>query len=405
MARKTAGSSSPSRDADVPERKPRSSGSLKGRTTEPRAARNARAGTPLADDASPAVNWFDLFPSEDTPHVLPDEPGRVRQPANAGAAERLIAAPASQFYLSSSATSTEFHRDVRPRSLIIPSRFVDAKPPTSLATLVPPMTRMPSRRWPARRRRSMVWLASYWQRPARLMLGMRDWRSERSALLLGSLACLLLLGPSVRNRPTSTIDTIVKNHAPIASATEAIASPEILIPSSSLASGSSSVAQPGWLAPAVLSAPSAGSRPPAVAAPPPVARTSTTVQSSAKPATPARVHVIGTLVVTTEPAGAAVFMNQRYVGTTPLETSVKAGSYAVVLELGGARWTDVVLVRGERVTRLERSLQEPRNASVQPASEIGLGLCPPDRHTRCAPSFGLFAAGQPSAIAPRRRLP
>ena len=339
MARKTAGSSGPSCDPGVPGRKSqRSPGSLKARTTEPRAARDARAGIPLADDASQAVNWFDLFPSEDRPHVLPDEHGRVHQTAKTGAVDRLIAAPTSQFYLSSSATSIEFHRDVRPRSLITPSRFVDARrPPTSLATVPPAMTRMPLRGWPARRRLSMAWLALAWQRPARLMVGMRNWRSERSAVLLGSLACLVLLSLTVRNRPTSTIDTIVQGGAPIAAATEAKTS-EIVSPS----------------------APSAVSRSTAEAATPRVARTSASVQSSAKPAARAGVHVIGTLVVTTEPAGAAVFMNQRYVGTTPLETSVKAGSYAVVLESAGARWTDVVLVRGERVTRVERSLQEPR---------------------------------------------
>lgn len=318
MARKTAGSLSPG-DEDGPEGKPRRSAAAhKARTTEPRVVRDART-------VAKPVDWLELFPSEDVSRA-PEDPAPVHQ--------------TSQFYVSASATASEFRRDPRPRSLIVPSRFVDAKKPeTSLATIAPAMKRVAPPRWHARRRwHSMVRAATALRGQVTSSLKARSWRSDRGAWILGSLACLILLGPSVANRSSTTGGTIGQGDVQIAA----------VVPS---------------LSPFAPS-PSAASSPIHTVAEVPRPADSATVHSSAQPTpsrsatrAPASVHVTGTLIVTSEPAGAAVFMNQRYVGITPLETSVKAGSYAVIVELDQARWTDVVLVRGERVTRVQRVLQ------------------------------------------------
>ena len=341
MARKTAGSSSPSDDADVTERKrQRSPSSLKGRPTQPRAVRNARArkqaagGLPIGPDLE-AVDWLDLFQSEDN---------------------------------SPSATASEFRRDDSPRSVKTPSLFVDARElGTNLVYPAPAMTRVPPRRWPPKRYHLTTWLATAsrrqameliatlriwrarilqsvsrqltrWQSPA-LTRRTHYWLSDRSAWVLGSVACLVLIVPSATGRFRSPADTIAHSSFAIAAPTE-VWRPRTVLPSSPLESAPFSLG--------LLGSPLSSGQ------------TSATDKSSDKAAGPAGIRaIVGTLVVTSEPAGAAVFMNQRYVGLTPLETSVKAGSYAVVVELDGARWTDVVLVRGERVTRVERQLQLP----------------------------------------------
>ena len=79
-----------------------------------------------------------------------------------------------------------------------------------------------------------------------------------------------------------------------------------------------------------------------------------------KKSTPSPVRLYeGTLVVDSEPAGAAVFIDRRRVGETPLEIpKLRAGSHAVWLEHEGyVRWTAGVLVRADRVTRVERKLE------------------------------------------------
>lgn len=68
----------------------------------------------------------------------------------------------------------------------------------------------------------------------------------------------------------------------------------------------------------------------------------------------------GTMVVETRPTGARVFLDERAVGTTPLDLpKVSAGSHVVRLELDGfKRWTaSVQVVAGER-NRVAASLEE-----------------------------------------------
>lgn len=67
----------------------------------------------------------------------------------------------------------------------------------------------------------------------------------------------------------------------------------------------------------------------------------------------------GTLLVQTEPAGAAVFVNRTAVGQTPLRVpALRAGSHLVWLERDGyKRWTSVVTVPADQVTRVSAQLQ------------------------------------------------
>lgn len=67
----------------------------------------------------------------------------------------------------------------------------------------------------------------------------------------------------------------------------------------------------------------------------------------------------GTLLVQTEPAGAAVFVNRTAVGQTPLRVpALRAGSHLVWLERDGyKRWTSVVTVPADQVTRVSARLQ------------------------------------------------
>lgn len=67
----------------------------------------------------------------------------------------------------------------------------------------------------------------------------------------------------------------------------------------------------------------------------------------------------GTLLVQTEPAGAAVFVNRTPVGQTPLRVpALRAGSHLVWLERDGyKRWTSVVTVPADQTTRVSARLQ------------------------------------------------
>ncbi|MGH7270326.1 MAG: PEGA domain-containing protein, partial [Polyangiaceae bacterium] len=58
----------------------------------------------------------------------------------------------------------------------------------------------------------------------------------------------------------------------------------------------------------------------------------------------------GMLVVTSEPAGGVVFVDDRELGNAPVEASVRAGSHSVVVHLSGFvdRSTSVVVGAGER---------------------------------------------------------
>jgi hypothetical protein len=77
-----------------------------------------------------------------------------------------------------------------------------------------------------------------------------------------------------------------------------------------------------------------------------------------KPPVRAR-EFIGTLAVQSDPAGAAVFINRRPVGTTPLRVRrLSAGSHAVWVEREGyERWTAAVLVPADRLTRVNVRLR------------------------------------------------
>jgi len=80
------------------------------------------------------------------------------------------------------------------------------------------------------------------------------------------------------------------------------------------------------------------------------------------PARETRVNYFGTLSVDSEPGG-EVFLNRESAGHTPLRlTSLKAGSHLIWVERDGyRRWTRVVQVPANRVTRLFADL-EPLSA-------------------------------------------
>jgi len=70
---------------------------------------------------------------------------------------------------------------------------------------------------------------------------------------------------------------------------------------------------------------------------------------------------LGTLAVRSAPDGAAVFLNGRAVGTTPLKLpGVRAGSYALRIEHEGyQRWTMSVLVPADKQTDINAKLDAP----------------------------------------------
>jgi hypothetical protein len=116
------------------------------------------------------------------------------------------------------------------------------------------------------------------------------------------------------------------------------------------------------LTPAIPVAPAvARTAPPAphaaVFAPVPVVQRARVQSSTPGPA------FLGTLAVQSEPAGAAVFVNQNYVGETPLQLPrLRAGSHVVwVQEDGYRRWTAGVTVPADRVTRIRVNLERQEN--------------------------------------------
>lgn len=94
-----------------------------------------------------------------------------------------------------------------------------------------------------------------------------------------------------------------------------------------------------------------------------------------------------TLLVTSEPAGARIRVGDTWIGTTPFELPIDAGSHEVRVELDGyvAQWQRIDAVVGERLSlafALQPSPVEPP-AAVEPrvallrglgASGLGLGL-------------------------------
>jgi hypothetical protein len=77
--------------------------------------------------------------------------------------------------------------------------------------------------------------------------------------------------------------------------------------------------------------------------------------------TPARrpPEFVGTLVLQSDPSGAAVFLDGRPIGTTPLQLlRVRAGSHAVWVEREGyQRWTASILVPAEQRTPVDVKLE------------------------------------------------
>jgi hypothetical protein len=71
---------------------------------------------------------------------------------------------------------------------------------------------------------------------------------------------------------------------------------------------------------------------------------------------------VGDLFVSSDPLAAAVFLDQQYVGETPLKLSgVRAGSHVVWIERARhVRFTNAVTVRADALTRLVRKLQPER---------------------------------------------
>jgi hypothetical protein len=67
----------------------------------------------------------------------------------------------------------------------------------------------------------------------------------------------------------------------------------------------------------------------------------------------------GTLTIQSEPHEASVFLNQRFVGRTPVQLRrLRAGSYALWVECEGyQRWTAAVLVPAEKITRVSVELK------------------------------------------------
>ena len=74
----------------------------------------------------------------------------------------------------------------------------------------------------------------------------------------------------------------------------------------------------------------------------------------------------GHLIVDSEPRGASVMINQRLVGTTPLELSrYPASSYAVWVQQDGYRpWSAGVRVPADKVTRVHARLQKSPSPSA-----------------------------------------
>ena len=72
---------------------------------------------------------------------------------------------------------------------------------------------------------------------------------------------------------------------------------------------------------------------------------------------------VGTLLIESDPAGAAVFVNQESVGDTPvLLKDLRAGSYVVRLEYQGyQRWSTAATVSAVRQERVKAKLERERS--------------------------------------------
>jgi hypothetical protein len=72
---------------------------------------------------------------------------------------------------------------------------------------------------------------------------------------------------------------------------------------------------------------------------------------------------VGTLLIESDPAGAAAFINQKSVGNTPvLLKDLRAGSYVVRLEHGGyQRWSTAATVSAVRRERVKAKLERERS--------------------------------------------
>jgi PEGA domain len=114
-------------------------------------------------------------------------------------------------------------------------------------------------------------------------------------------------------------------------------------------------AQSGRLASAAPGAPNA---PPRIELPP------ASPATTEPPVTPLVTPTIytGTLSVRSDAPGATVFVNRRNVGTAPVRVSnLRAGAHLVWVESEGfRRWTRVVTVPAERVTRITAALEPER---------------------------------------------
>jgi hypothetical protein len=80
-------------------------------------------------------------------------------------------------------------------------------------------------------------------------------------------------------------------------------------------------------------------------------------EPAARPPAPRVVNFVGTLTIDAEPAG-EVFVNRRSAGRTPLRLdNLPAGSHLIWIEREGyRRWTRVVAVVADRVSRISASL-------------------------------------------------
>ena len=72
---------------------------------------------------------------------------------------------------------------------------------------------------------------------------------------------------------------------------------------------------------------------------------------------------VGTLLIESDPAGAAAFVNQEWVGNTPvLLKDLRAGSYVVRLEYEGyQRWSSAATVSAVRQERVKAKLERERS--------------------------------------------
>ena len=111
----------------------------------------------------------------------------------------------------------------------------------------------------------------------------------------------------------------------------------------------------GGLAPNVTSAPASytGGLAPKVTSPPARER-----YVRGQPPDVARAKYVGTLSIDADPGG-EVFVNRERAGTTPLRlTNLRAGSHLIWIERDGyRRWTRVVNVPADRITRLSAELE------------------------------------------------